>query len=286
MGRPPDCHCHCGAALPPSPGGGGCPDCPGHHAQYQTDTLEKILVIQVCNTNSSQDDTFQVFLNGEQIDAALELGFPSKVGSIYKTHASTTINDNDPLLLCQGQSHFQGPLSQTALLAYPSGNVITANQVVDNGSGNFGGIRVISYDYPYSSGVGCIVEDFDYGDAPDWNYSFDLCEEPNLVYASGDTSGGSFPYTFVINVSDPLENLEYKDDILHPVESTPRTAGTSLTFNLVSTNLPVRPSWTDWRIKIGSGVWQSTGVETDTPLVYTMPNDDFYIYPLQVISRV
>lgn len=268
MGRPPDCHCHCGAVTP-APPGGSCPDCPGNHAQYQTGSIEKVLVIQVCNTNSSPDDSFVVSLNGTQIDGALELGFASKVGQIYKTHASTTIDDNDPLLLCQGQAHDQNSIGADLLLAYPSGNAITSTQLVDNGSGNFGGIRVISYDYPYISGSGCVVEDFEYGAAP-WNYSFDLCETPNVVTLSVN---GTISHNYIVSIDSV--NYNYQD-------SVSKTTGETVTFEFISTDLTC-PGGSlgggNWWVKVGSGAWTNTGTATSVDLEYTMPSDTLKVWP-------
>jgi hypothetical protein len=273
MGRPPDCHCHCGAALPPSPvPGASCPDCPGNHAQYQTGTEEKMLVIQVCNTNSSPDDTFVVSLNGTVIDGALELGFSSKVGAIYKTQ-NVTIDDDDPLLLCPNQSHDQNPIGANLLLAYPSSNVITSTQGVDNGQGNFGGIRVISYDYPYVAGEGCVVEDFEYGSAP-WNYSFDLCEVPKTVTLSVSDDNSPISHGYVVSIDSV--NYGYQG-------SVDKTAGDTVVFEFISTGLHCRGGGRKvlggWFVKVGSGPWTNTGQLVAFPLHYTMPNDTLDVWP-------
>jgi len=277
MGRPPDCHCHCGTVTP-APTGGSCPGCPGNHAQYQTGSVEKVLVLQICNTNSSLDDSFTVSLNGTQIDANLDLGVSSQVGIIYKTHASVTIDDNDPLLLCLGQSHPQISIDANLLLAHPSSNVITSTQLVDNGAGNFGGIRVISYDYPYIAGEGCVVEDFDYGDAP-WNYSFDLCETPNEVTLR--TFAVPLTHTWAIRVDGTV--LAHNSSYPNSVE---KTAGDNMEFDFLSSTLTCpggsRLVYSTWWVKVGSGAypdWTDTGVSVFSTLNYTMPSDSLAVWP-------
>jgi len=229
-----------------------------------------MLVIQVCNTNNAPDDIFVVSLNGTVIDAALDLGFSSKVGAIYKTQ-NVTIDDDDPLLLCPNQSHDQNPIGANLLLAYPSSNVITSTQHTDNSNGNFGGIRVISYDYPYVAGEGCVVEDFEYGDAP-WNYSFDLCEVPKTVTLSVSDDNSPISHSYVVSIDSV--NYAYQD-------SVDKTAGDTVTFEFISTGLHCQGGLGGgrWFVKVGSGPWTNTGQLVAFPLNYTMPSDTLEVWP-------
>jgi hypothetical protein len=207
MGRPSDCNCFCGGGIvqpidpPPLSQYGNCDCLFGGHTFWDsfsygylflrrffssqavdtliTDSPYGFIVIQVCNYNSGTDDAFTVFLNNSQIDSYLDLGQDARVGKIYKGWdnawgSAPVIDDDDPLLLCQGENHTQ--VTFDVDLTLNGRNTLTASQAQDNNQGNFGYIRIIFYRYPYTRGNGCVIVDWEYQDAPLWNYYFDFSD--------------------------------------------------------------------------------------------------------------
>lgn len=181
MGRPPDCNCFCTTENPPPSlcsGSSMCPEFPGTFSDFQEGTKSRIIVIQICNTNSAQDDDMSIQLNGVTIDPYLDNSANARTGGIYVSDFLTTISDTDPLLLCQGEGHKQVKFNPTILNAEPDVNTLTSTLIQENFNGNYGELIIASYAYPYTAGDGCIILRSVWGDPGAWNYQFTLCEDP------------------------------------------------------------------------------------------------------------
>jgi len=112
----------CNAAPP------GCPD--------------RVMVFQVCNSNSEKDDNFDVYLNGTYI-GFLNLNSDSRVGSVFigSTNANYAITQPDfvcPLNLMQTYRF------DPSIILYGN-NTIELRNAQNNGRGNFGSIGVRNY---------------------------------------------------------------------------------------------------------------------------------------------
>ena len=176
MGRPPsDCNCFCGPPPPPPP-----PldcDCPelGTWEQFQGVGKERILVIQICNSNSARDDNMRIFLNNTEL-GIVNHDSNTRTGIIFVSEPLVTIDDSDSLLVCQGEGHQQVGFNPNILNQYPLINSITAETVKPNFNGNYGELVVASYPTPYTSGGGCILFKRTWSAAERWDYRFSLCE--------------------------------------------------------------------------------------------------------------
>jgi hypothetical protein len=188
---------------PPPPPEPGCPDCPGIHSQYQlptgypevTGSKEKILVIQVCSSSSSQSYYGYVYLNGTVIDSLLVSLTDGQAGGIYISDENTTISESDTLLACDGTDLNQLAFAPSLLLAYPDENVITVgfspNSGGDNGDYVTGEVIVISYDYPYvedrtgeAADASCEVARKQFSTpfySTNWDLRFRLCQPDSEI---------------------------------------------------------------------------------------------------------
>ena len=181
MGRPPDCNCFCGPPPPPL----DC-DCPelGSWGQFTNAALHpdggRILVIQICNTNGARDDNMRIFLNGTSL-GIVDHNSNTRTGIIFVSNPSVTIDDNDSLLVCQGENHQQVGFNPSILDAHPLFNAITARTVQKNNNGNNGELVIASYPMPYTPGDGCVLMQRSWSDAESWNYQFQLCEDTPLT---------------------------------------------------------------------------------------------------------
>jgi hypothetical protein len=228
---------------------------------FQETGKQKILVIQVCNTNSARDDNFQVFLNGTEIDAFLDLNANSKVGAIYISDSGTFIDDDDPLLLCQNEGHGQSSFSPTILNAFPTDNCITTTRVQNNNNGNYGGVRVISYDYPYVRGQGCIEGTYDYGGQP-WDICFDLCPPATTIrFSIVDTNGDGLPLyvaELTSNPTDPYDTYIAGDEFTVANDSDLRFIRTD--SRCYAPNVTNEGTW---HYRVDGGSWVDTGITTN-----------------------
>ena len=283
MGRPPDCHCHCGNDEGGGGGGGGggssalinaCPYFPGWRDGLAQAPKKNILVVQVCNTNNSPDDGFIVHMNGTPLGSVyLADGFS---GAIYisNTAAVTTIDDDDPLLICPNRGHSQNTFDPSVTtVGYPGSNEITMTRITNNGLGNYGLIRLISYAYPYVKGEGFVVDTTSYSD-DGASLSFGLCPTPATITAStnGIFSGS---YTISSKILDQWEEFDYQESVI-------RTPGTfSAKFVSTTLNAPIDFKFWWYRKNVGSGgTWQKSGLSVlNTFYIHLDSEDTLEIWP-------
>lgn len=100
------------------------------------------IVIQVCNSNASKDDNFNVYLNGTYI-GFLDLSLDAQVGSIFIGDSDTNINVTEPDFTC--------PLSGMVTYWFNSNlilggtNTLYLQNAQQNFNGNFGTIEIRNY---------------------------------------------------------------------------------------------------------------------------------------------
>jgi hypothetical protein len=293
MGRPPDCNCNCDIYVDPPPPEfpplGSCPAiahliseyCPGWYEQFNpiTGDPDKFLAIQFCNTNFAKDDDVSVYLNGSLIDPYLNLTANAPVGAIYLSNG-TSISDNDPLLRCPGEGHKQVSFSPTLLRIDQTENVVSTSLESSNDAGNQGTVRIIAYNYPYSPGVGCIVEQQPYFDPPS-PIRFDLCEkavEVRLRISKNDYSGDEWPASQIqIEINNSSEFLY--NIVEGPGSTFYATPGQSVRFEMTYDGRSAPSSSNIWYVRLEGGDWISTGVSTQFPLQYTIPSVNFEVVP-------
>ncbi len=270
MGRPPDCDCRCGPVNPPDPPSTcSCPD-KGWYEQFQSATREKLLVIQICNDNNARDDDVIVKLNGTIIDPNLDLNENRPVGKIYVSD-STVIDDNDPLLICRGENHAQLEFSPTLL--YPAAtNAITTELLNDNNNGNRGGVIVISYDYPYVAGQGCVIFDDIYGGPPD-TFNFKLCKQPFTVTMGQASLGEPYLVRWRESPDGALPGNQVANGSIFNVYE-----GVDIEFYIELYDLSCNggfliPSLWQYRTPGGSWTNNAGGFSSNTPFPYTVTGD-------------
>lgn len=227
MGRPPSCHCHCTPTEPPEPGLCPCPK-KGSWEQFQVSGVngggkERLLVMQICNSNSARDDNMKIILNGTTIDEVLDHNSNSRTGAIYVSHVGATISDLDNILVCPGENHEQISFDPNILNAWPTNNAVTAETVQENNNGNYGRIVIASFPYPYVKDEGCIILDQSWGYAEKWNYQFSLCPPVAPVNFVE-------PDQFYLDYTVEVDGKIYKNG-----ESVNLTIGESYTFSLIGT---------------------------------------------------
>lgn len=149
----------CPTAVAPAP---SCPD--------------RALVFQVCNSNSSKDDNFNMYLNDNFI-GYLDLSQNAQVGGIF----IATTNENANVVL----GDFACPLTlmvtnrfDPSFLNYGT-NILEMRNAQDNGNGNFGTINVRNYEVNGDElSNPCVVQDVEFG-----------------YFNSGESTTLSFEYT-------------------------------------------------------------------------------------------
>ncbi|MDX8394580.1 MAG: hypothetical protein R8K21_08395, partial [Mariprofundales bacterium] len=103
----------------------------------------KTFVLQVCNSNSSRDDNFDVFLNGSYI-GALDLNQNAQIGSVFIGDLDTNVGI--------GVGDFTCPLSGMVTYHFnPSillggTNTIFMQNTQNNGNGNLGTFQIRNYE--------------------------------------------------------------------------------------------------------------------------------------------
>ena len=133
---------------------------------------DRILVFQVCNSNSARDDNFDVYLNNNYI-GALDLNSNTQAGSIFIASSNGTINVTSSDFVCplnlMVTYHFD------ANFVVGGANTLELRNTQSNNNGNYGTIGLRNYLLTGSSLTNpCVVD--------------------NLVYSG--TTGSSFSLTF------------------------------------------------------------------------------------------
>lgn len=127
----------------------GVPTCP-----------DRVVVFQICNSNSFTDDNFDIYLNGTYI-GAVDLSAMAQVGSVFiaSLDLSLTITSADfvcPILGMQVY-RFDPVLLQTS-------NTIEMRNTQNNGNGNAGSVGVRNYLLTGSDlSAPCVIADLIYG---------------------------------------------------------------------------------------------------------------------------
>jgi len=117
--------------LTPTPTQTPRPNCPNNR-----------VVIQVCNSNASKDDNFDVYLNGTYI-GFLDLSLDEQVGSIFIGDSDTNITVTEPDFTC--------PLAGMTTYWFDSSLIIGGTNTLylqnaqQNFNGNFGTVEVRNY---------------------------------------------------------------------------------------------------------------------------------------------
>lgn len=133
---------------------------------------DKVLVIQVCNSNAAKDDNFDVILNGVNI-GSLILDTDAQVGSVF------IAGDGDIV-----GADFACPIDNMVVYRFSSTllrigtNTLRMENIAISNNGNFGSIGIRSYTKNGTS-------------------LFDPITIDNLTYSGGD--GESFDFTFKLD---------------------------------------------------------------------------------------
>ena len=152
-----------GPYLPPPP------SCPG-----------KVFVLQVCNSNSSRDDNFRVFLNGVNI-GNLDLNQDAQIGSIFV--GSTDVNKlvTQPDFACPLNNMVVYHFSPTILTT--GQNTIFMQNTQNNGNSNYGSFEIRNYEIDPNNANSlinpCVVDNQQFGPAAsgtDFTLTFDYTE--------------------------------------------------------------------------------------------------------------
>ena len=120
-----DSCCACKPKIPERP---SCPD--------------RLLVFQVCNSNSARDDNFDIYLNGNKI-GNLELNTNDQVGSVFIASKNRNVSITKPDFICP-MSKMKIYFFDPSLLTYGK-NIIEMKNVQSNNNGNRGDIEVRNY---------------------------------------------------------------------------------------------------------------------------------------------
>jgi hypothetical protein len=119
----------------------------------------KVLVFQVCNSNSEKDDNFDVYLNGAYI-GALDLNYNSQVGSVFIANLDPLLAITEPNFVCPMeliQVYRFNPLILNSI------NTIELRNTQSNNNGNYGIIGVSNYEISGSSLVNpCQIANIEY----------------------------------------------------------------------------------------------------------------------------
>jgi hypothetical protein len=154
-----------------------------------------ILVFQVCNSNASKDDNFDVYLNDVYI-GALDLNAYAQVGSVFIANLNPALTITDPDFIC--------PLTLMDTYRFDP-SIVQANNVLElrntqiNFNGNFGNIGVRNYQL---SGTDLI----------------NPCQVANYEYSAGD--GESFKFYFNYESCCPTLNSYIEYDLQVDVTGT------------------------------------------------------------------
>jgi hypothetical protein len=125
-------------------------------------------VFQICNTNSSMDDNFNILLNGVTI-GSVDLSQNAQVGAVFiaSTTPVTLTEPNFPCPLGGMQLFFFDP----ALISYR--NHIEMVNTQNNGNGNLGNLTISNYDLAGSIlSNPCLVDTFQFSGSSGDNFSF------------------------------------------------------------------------------------------------------------------
>jgi hypothetical protein len=130
---------------------------------------DKVLVFQICNSNSALDDNFDVYLNNAYI-GALDLSIDDQAGSIFIADLDPSLTVTTPDFVC--------PLNLMQVYRFnPSivlgTNILEMRNTQMNGNGNYGVVGVRNYELSGTDLINpCVVADFEY-DGPDGaNFTF------------------------------------------------------------------------------------------------------------------
>lgn len=158
------CDCSC------SDSGGGCfkPECYdtlnfNYNCGSENPCPERVIVIEVCNTNAIRDDNIEVILNGNSI-GILDFTLNDYTGYFLIGDDSETILDKNEssISFCKiTSSYFNKNLIKSGA------NEIKTKLIKSNGSGNAGSFNIRSYlKYNGKLICGCDIQKVSYGNPP------------------------------------------------------------------------------------------------------------------------
>ena len=104
---------------------------------------DKTFVLQVCNSNSSKDDNFDVFLNGTYI-GALDLNQNAQIGSVFIGSTDTNVQIGVPDFTCPLSGMVVYHFDPSILLG--GTNTIFLQNTQNNNNGNFGTFEIRNYE--------------------------------------------------------------------------------------------------------------------------------------------
>ena len=143
---------------------------------------DRRVVFQICNSNASRDDNFNIKLNGTQI-GAVDLSTDAQVGSVFIADPTNTLTITG--------SDFDCPIPGMVVyyfdpaLLQPS-NTINMENTQDNGNGNYGTIGIRNYELITDPNTGltsladpCVIADLLYnpsnGQDFEVTFNYDAC---------------------------------------------------------------------------------------------------------------
>jgi len=130
----------------------GTPSCP-----------DRIVVFQICNSNSAIDDNFDIYLNNTYI-GAVDLSTNAQVGSVFIASLDVNLNivsdDFDCLITNMVVYRFEPTLLQTS-------NILEMRNTQNNGNNNAGSVGIRNYLLTGTDlSAPCVIADLEYGPAP------------------------------------------------------------------------------------------------------------------------
>ena len=140
---------------------------------------DKTFVLQVCNSNASRDDNFDVFLNGTYI-GALDLNQDAQIGSVFIGNTDTNVQIGVPDFTCPLSGMVTYHFDPSILLG--GTNTIFMQNTQNNGNGNFGTFEIRNYETdpndPTSLVVPCPIADVNWspGSGQDETITFEYTE--------------------------------------------------------------------------------------------------------------
>ena len=166
--------------LTPTPTITPVPNCPSN-----------VLVIQVCNSNASKDDNFNVYLNGTYI-GALDLNQDAQIGSIFIGNTNTNYEVTEPDFTCPLSGMVTYRFDQNGVLV--SGiNTIYLENTQQNFNGNYGIVEVRNYVLDGDNLIQpCGIANLEYS-GPDGanftlNFTYDECCEFTITPTPTETA--------------------------------------------------------------------------------------------------
>ena len=202
----PNCGCSCGE-LPCQECGWECQTHSCIPTQGIPGCTNRILVIQVCNSNSAKDDNFDVYLNNVLI-GSLDLNQDAQIGSVFIgiNNSGYTVTQPDFVCPLSGMTNYWFDASS---VVNTGSNTIFMKNTQNNNNGNYGQIQIRNYLIDGQDLIDpCFVANLEYsgpsGDdfTIDFNYEF-CCAK------SGDTNSTNY------NINQPIQlPSNYSENVL------------------------------------------------------------------------